>query len=219
MGDRGLVLDQLAIRYADGTPLLSISAEIAPGHVLSLMGPSGIGKSTVLAAITGTLPSAFRCDGTIALNGRMLNGLPPQKRRVGILFQDHLLFPHLSVGQNIGFGLPKGTPNRSDQVHGALTEIGLAGFADRDPATLSGGQRARVALMRMLLSKPEALLLDEPFSRLDIGLRAQVRSLVFERARSARLPVLMVTHDAADAEAANGQIISLPMQNGQSLPL
>ena len=207
--DRGLVLDHLAIRHGDGRALLSLDARIAPGEILSVMGPSGVGKSTLLAAITGTLAKSFRCDGQIHLNGRLLNGLPPQKRRVGILFQDHLLFPHLSVGQNIGFGLPAGTSHRRDRIATALDDIGLTGFADRDPATLSGGQRARVALMRMLLAEPEALLLDEPFSRLDAELRARMRELVFDRAHRANLPMLMVTHDRADADAAEGAVIEL----------
>lgn len=210
MAETGLVLDRLAISYTTGEPLVSVSATIPNGSVLSLMGPSGVGKSTILDAISGTLPPTFRAEGRVTLNGRDLNGLPPQKRKLGILFQDHLLFPHLSVGQNIGFGLPSGARDRRDRIAAALSEIGLPGFEDRDPATLSGGQRARVALMRMLLSEPQALLLDEPFSRLDVALRAQMRDLVFRQARIAKLPVLMVTHDIADATAAQGQIIELP---------
>ena len=213
MAERGLELKALEIAHSDGQPLVAVSALVAPGDVLSIMGPSGVGKSTILAAITGTLAPSFRFTGEILLNGRTLNELTPQKRRVGILFQDHLLFPHLSVGQNVGFGLPSGTKDRRDRVDAALNEIGLEGFADRDPATLSGGQRARVALMRTLLAEPEALLLDEPFSRLDANLRARTRELVFERATSAGLPVLMVTHDAADAEAAGGEVIELTAQS------
>ena len=208
MGD-GLILNQLEIQHRDGRPLLAISAHLPAGETVSIMGPSGVGKSTVLAAITGTLPPAFRFSGDMTLNGRRLNDLPPQARRVGILFQDHLLFPHLSVGQNVGFGLPRRTPDRREKVTKALSEIGLEGFADRDPATLSGGQRARVALMRTLLAEPEALLLDEPFSRLDAELRGKMRELVFDRARARQLPVLLVTHDLADAEAAGGEIIQL----------
>ncbi|MEM6275867.1 MAG: ATP-binding cassette domain-containing protein [Pseudomonadota bacterium] len=207
--DKGLLLDMVDIRHRDGRALISLTARVAPGAILSVMGPSGVGKSTILAAITGTLPPDFRFTGLISLNGRTLNGLAPETRRVGILFQDHLLFPHLSVGQNVGFGLPRGTANRRQRVADALAEIGLDGFANRDPSTLSGGQRARVALMRTLLAEPEALLLDEPFSRLDAELRGKMRELVFERARALSLPVLLVTHDLADAEAAGGEIIRL----------
>ena len=195
----------------DGAPLVGLDAVIAPGEVLTVMGPSGIGKSTLLAYVTGTLAPAFRATGRVVLDGRDITDLPPQARGVGILFQDDLLFPHLSVGANLAFGLPPGGSRaaRAARIEAALSEVGLDGFADRDPATLSGGQKARVALMRMLLSDPCALLLDEAFSRLDTELRAQVRRLVFDRARALSLPVLMVTHDAEDAAAAQGRIVTL----------
>ena len=121
------------------------------------------------------------------------------------------MFPHLSVGANLAFGLQQGgsTSQRQAKIEEALEEVGLGGFADRDPATLSGGQKARIALMRMLLSEPCGLLLDEPFSRLDAERRAQVRDMVFDRARARQLPVLMVTHDAEDAHAAGGEIVTL----------
>ncbi|MCU0854695.1 MAG: ATP-binding cassette domain-containing protein [Rhodobacteraceae bacterium] len=195
-----------------GRRLLSIDRRVAPGEVLTVMGPSGSGKSALLAAITGTLPPAFEMTGRILLDGHDITTLPTEARHVGILFQDELLFPHLSVGGNLAFGLPaavKGRAERRRQIEAALADVGLAGFADRDPATLSGGQRARVALMRMLLSKPCALLLDEAFSKLDADLRDQVRSLVFGIARDRDLPVLQVTHDAADAEAAGGAVFRL----------
>ena len=195
----------------DGKPLVGLSRLIGPGEVLTVMGPSGIGKSTLLAYVTGTLPPAFKASGEVILDGRNITHEVPHKRNVGILFQDDLLFPHLSVGANLAFGLPPGgaLADRRAKVEAALAEVDLAGFADRDPATLSGGQKARVALMRMLLADPCALLLDEAFSRLDTALRAQVRSLVFARAKALQLPVLMVTHDAEDAEAAGGEIVTL----------
>ncbi|CAG0910213.1 unnamed protein product [Cyprideis torosa] len=175
------------------------------------MGPSGVGKSTLLAFVTGTLAPEFTVSGTIFLDGADITDAPPHRRRVGILFQDDLLFPHMSVGQNLLFGLREdgNATQRKAMVNDALKEVGLEGYADRDPATLSGGQKARVALMRMLLSEPCALLLDEPFSRLDAALRAQVRDLVFSRAKARALPVLMVTHDAEDASAAGGEIVIL----------
>jgi putative thiamine transport system ATP-binding protein len=208
--DKGLILANVAISKGS-TPLLSVSTHVAPGDVLSIMGPSGVGKSTLLAFITGTLASDFTATGAIELDGADITNAPAHQRRVGILFQDDLLFPHLSVGENLAFGLrPGGSKGeRQAKIADALTEVGLEGFADRDPATLSGGQKARVALMRMLLSDPCALLLDEPFSRLDTALRAQVRALVFARAKARALPVLMVTHDAEDAAAADGEIITL----------
>jgi putative thiamine transport system ATP-binding protein len=131
---------------------------------------------------------------------------------MGLLFQDPLLFPHLSVGGNLMFGLTpaiEGKTARRQAVEAALSHVGMGDFGDRDPATLSGGQRARVALMRTLLSKPQALLLDEPFSKLDTARREQVRDLVFAEARQRGLPVLLVTHDVADAKAAGGPCIEL----------
>ena len=208
--DKGLTLRNVVISKG-GAPLLSVDHHIAPGDVLTVMGPSGVGKSTLLAFITGTLAADFKASGSVWLDGHDITHLPAHKRRVGILFQDDLLFPHLSVGANLAFGLRPGgsAADRQAKVDEALEEVGLSGFADRDPATLSGGQKARVALMRMLLSEPCALLLDEPFSRLDADRRAQVRDMVFDRARARALPVLMVTHDAEDAQATGGEIVTL----------
>lgn len=207
----GLVLENLSVAR-DGQIMFDIDHRVAPGEILTVMGPSGAGKSTLLSVITGTLSPVFRTAGRVLLDGMDLSPLPPEQRRVGILFQDDLLFPHLSVGENLAFGLSasvEGRPTRQARIEDALDEIGLAGFSQRDPATLSGGQKARVALMRMLLSEPRALLLDEPFSRLDAELRAQVRSLVFARAQARGLPVVLVTHDAEDAAAAGGDVYKI----------
>jgi putative thiamine transport system ATP-binding protein len=176
------------------------------------MGPSGIGKSTLLDAVGGHLAHGFVASGQITLNGRDMLRLPAEARRIGILFQDALMFPHLSVGDNLAFGLAqrlRGRAARQAAVAEALAQAGLAGFADRDPATLSGGQRARAALMRALLAEPLALLLDEPFSKLDTSLRAEIRRFVFDHVRARAIPVLMVTHDAGDAEAAAGPVVGL----------
>lgn len=208
MAETGLLLQDLAIRLRDHE-ILSLNASIAPGEVLSVMGPSGVGKSTLLAAISGTLAPEFTLSGRVVLNGQDLTYRPIEVRRIGVLFQDELLFPHLSVGANAAFGLPsriKGPKARRAAVASALAEVGLDGFIDRDPDTLSGGQKARVALVRMLLSEPRALLLDEAFSRLDMDRRAQIRSLVFDAARGRGLPVVQVTHDRADADAAGGRV-------------
>ena len=208
--DKGLTIQDLQIMFEDHV-MVALDAHVAPGEVVSVMGPSGSGKSSLLAAIIGTLSPSFTLSGRILLDGRDVTRLPIEQRHVGILFQDDLLFPHLSVGANLAFGLRRAEAgaDRGAMVEEALAEIGLAGFADRDPATLSGGQKARVALMRMLLSDPSALLLDEPFSGLDADLRDQMRRLVFGRARDRGLPVLLVTHDAEDAEAAGGRIIRI----------
>lgn len=208
--DKGLVLENVSIAQGEET-LLQVDHRIGPGEVLTIMGPSGSGKSTLLSFVTGTMAPDFRATGRVLLDGHDITNVPPHARRIGILFQDDLLFPHMSVGANLAFGLARGgtRAERVARVDEALTEVGLEGFADRDPATLSGGQKARVSLMRMLLSEPCALLLDEPFSRLDAALRAQVREMVFERARARALPLLMVTHDAEDAAAAGGQVMRI----------
>jgi putative thiamine transport system ATP-binding protein len=172
---------------------------IAPGTVHTLMGESGSGKSSLLAAVCGTLDAALRFDGQVLLHGQRIDGLTPQARRVGILFQDALLFPHMTVRENLLFAVPRGNASaRESQVEQALQSMEIAPLAQADPATLSGGQRVRVALARALLAQPQALLLDEPFSRLDAALRARMRELVFDLVRQRNIPALLVTHDAED---------------------
>jgi len=206
----GLKLDQVSI-HLNGALLLAVDAEVMPTDVLTLMGPSGSGKSSLLAYIGGFLDPAFKGQGRILLQGQDISILPSHLRSTGILFQDPLLFPHMSVGENLLFSVPPDVtgPKRKSLAEQSLEDAGLSGFFNRDPATLSGGQKARVALMRVLLSKPKALLLDEPFSKLDAGLRDQTRKLVFDEARRQNLPVVLVTHDEADAEAAGGTVIRL----------
>lgn len=208
----GLLLEQIAIEVGGKTLFDTFDLTVKPGEVTTIMGPSGCGKSSLLSMICGTLEPIFEAAGRIRLNGRDILDLPPEHRRVGILFQDDLLFPHLSVGENLLFALPpkiRPKRERAARVDAALVEAGLEGFADRDPASLSGGQRARVALMRTLLAAPHCLLLDEPFSKLDQSLKEKVRRFVFDHAREAGLPTLLVTHDIADAEAAAGPIVML----------
>lgn len=204
-----LTFDKVRITLA-GRDLISLDRAIAPGEVLTVMGPSGIGKSTLLAHAAGFLDPAFEACGRVLSGDTDLTGLPPYRRRLGLLFQDPLLFPHMSIGENIAFALPPalhGRAKRQQAVAAALADVDLAGFEARDPATLSGGQKARVALMRVLESQPRALLLDEPFSRLDAALRDQIRQLVFAKARERGLPVLLVTHDRVDADAAGGPVV------------
>ncbi|WP_404863086.1 ATP-binding cassette domain-containing protein [Georhizobium sp. MAB10] len=207
----GLSLRDIAIRL-DGRLLIALDAHVAPGETLTVMGPSGSGKSTLLAYIGGFLDPIFDAQGQVLVDGVDLTALPADARHAGILFQDPLLFPHMSVASNIAFALPpdvKGRANRRAIAEKALAEVDLAGFGPRDPDTLSGGQKARVALQRVLLSRPRLLLLDEPFAKLDMSLRAQTRQLVFDQARAAKLPVILVTHDAADAEAAGGAVFEM----------
>jgi putative thiamine transport system ATP-binding protein len=213
---RGLELERVTIALGARRLIDALTLAVAPGTVATLMGPSGSGKSTLLAFVCGTLDPAFRASGAVRVDGRDLGALPPERRHVGILFQDDLLFPHLSVGGNLAFGLPPGTHGkaRRERIAQALAEIDLAGFEHRDPATLSGGQRARVALARTLLSEPRALLLDEPFSKLDAELKQRFRRFVLDHARARDLPMLLVTHDPADAEAAQGPVHVLPGFDG-----
>ncbi len=208
----GLKLSNISIEVEDRCLFDRFDLTVLPGEMTTIMGPSGCGKSSLLSYICGTLAPTFEASGSIMLNGDDLGSLPPEQRRVGILFQDDLLFPHLSVGENLMFALPRNIRPRRERrarVEAALAEADLLGFADRDPATLSGGQRARVALMRTLLAAPRCLLLDEPFGKLDHDLRHRVRSFVLEHARQAGVPALLVTHEASDAEAAGGPVIKL----------
>jgi len=210
---RGLEIADLGLRIGDRVLVSGFHLTVGAGEITTLMGPSGCGKSSLLSHLCGTLDPAFEASGRVWLEGVAIDALPPERRRLGILFQDDLLFPHLSVGENLAFALPptvRGRRERRARVEAALCEADLAGFARRDPATLSGGQRARVALMRTLLAEPRALLLDEPFGKLDQGLRHRVRSFVFDHARAAGLPTLLVTHDPADAVAAKGQVVDFP---------
>ena len=197
----------------DGRALVDrLDLAIAPGECVTLMGPSGSGKSTLLAFVAGSLDPAFRAQGRVLVGADDVTALAPERRRIGILFQDDLLFPHLTVGGNLAFALDarvRGRAARRARIDAALAEADLAGFADRDPATLSGGQRARVALMRTLLAEPRALLLDEPFNRLDAQLRDEVRRFVFDHAGERAIPMLLVTHDEADARAAGGRVLRI----------
>ena len=189
-----------------------LSIDVAAGQVVTVMGPSGSGKSSLLAWIGGFLQAPFKATGDVSIGTRRMNDEPPHARRTGILFQDDLLFPHLSVAGNLLFGVPASVHSRAARrraVDEALSEAGLAGCGERDPATLSGGQRARVALLRTLLSEPRLLLLDEPFGKLDAALREEFRRFVFEHAQRLGLPTLMVTLDAADADAAGGPVVVL----------
>jgi putative thiamine transport system ATP-binding protein len=211
MAENGLLLDRVSIAL-NGKVLLSVDARIAPGEVFTVMGPSGSGKSTLLAFIGGFLDPVFSASGKVVAGGVDIAALAAEDRHAGILFQDPLLFPHMSVGGNLMFALPpqfRGRASRRARAEAALGDIDLGGMFDRDPATLSGGQRARVALARVLLAEPRMLLLDEPFSKLDADLRQQMRELVFNKARARSLPVVLVTHDEADAAAAGGAILRI----------
>jgi putative thiamine transport system ATP-binding protein len=204
-----LQLDKVTISVHSRVLIRDLSARVEPGQVLAVMGASGSGKSTLLAWIAGTLEAPFEVHGSLKLHGRDVTRLPLQQRRIGLLFQDDLLFPHMTVRDNLLFALPAG--DRAARVRAAeqaLDEAGLDGYGARLPASLSGGQRSRVSLLRALLAQPQALLLDEPFSKLDVALRQQMRRFTFAALAARQVPVLLVTHDAADVPAA-AQVIRL----------
>lgn len=194
-----LNIDLTLLQAGDTVLLRDLQLHVAPGTVHTLMGDSGSGKSSVLAAICGTLAPALRWQGEIRLNGQRIDTLPTRARRVGILFQEDLLFAHMTVRENLLFAVPAGPQAaREALAAGALADVEMSAFLQADPATLSGGQRARVSLARALLAQPQALLLDEPFSKLDASLRQRMRDLVFGLVRERQIPALLVTHDAAD---------------------
>jgi len=180
------------------------------GEILTLMGPSGSGKSTLFSWMVGALSADFHAHGELWLDSRRCDTLPVEKRGLGILFQDDLLFAHFNVGQNLLLALPAqiaGQARRS-AVQQALASAGLANHYASDPATLSGGERSRVSLLRALLAEPRALLLDEPFSRLDKTRRTAFRTWVFETVRARNIPVVLVTHDEEDIPPG-GEVIAL----------
>ena len=204
-----LELEAISLATPERVLVRGLSAHVGAGQVLAVMGESGSGKSSLLALLCGTLPAGLSGGGTVRLDGRDITALPIAERRIGLLFQDDLLFPHMSVLGNLLFALPAGAhAARVAQAEAALAQAGLAGFGARRPHTLSGGQRARVSVLRALLAQPRALLLDEPFSRLDAALRERFRRFVFERIGALGIPAVLVTHDPHDVPAG-AQLISL----------
>jgi|SaaInl5LU_22_DNA_1037371.scaffolds.fasta_scaffold18320_3 putative thiamine transport system ATP-binding protein len=204
--DLGLHVNVTRLGTERDALLAPLAFAVSPGAVCTLMGPSGVGKSSLLAAIAGTLsvvseglrPLVF--EGTITLNGRRVEALPAYQRGIGLVTQEPLLFPHLTVAENLAFGIAQssGKAKRAALVAQALQAADLQGYGDADPSRLSGGQRARVALMRALLAEPRALLLDEPFSKLDETLRQHIRDWFFAQVLSRQIPAVLVTHDPLD---------------------
>lgn len=200
--------------HLDGRCLVpALHAQVAAGGVLAVMGPSGSGKSSLLAFVAGLLQPPLQARGRVRLDGHDITDRPTEQRRVGLMFQDDLLFPHLSVLDNLLFAVPAGpTSARSQRQHRAeqaLARAGLAGLGGRLPGSLSGGQRSRVSLLRALLADPRALLLDEPFGKLDVALRQQLRDFVFATLQERGVPVVLVTHDLQDVPPG-AQRIELP---------
>ncbi len=197
----------LTKRFGDVVAVDSIGLEVGVGELVSLLGPSGCGKTTTLNMVAGFLdPDA----GDIRLHGQSVADRPPHKRNSGMVFQSYALFPHMSVFENVAFGLrvrrlPKAEIERS--VHEALAMVRLDGLHDRSTQQLSGGQRQRVSLARALVYQPDVLLLDEPFSNLDAKLRVAMRAELVEIQRRAQVTALFVTHDQEEAMHISDRIV------------
>jgi ABC-type Fe3+/spermidine/putrescine transport system ATPase subunit len=193
--DRGLSISGLTARAGSFT-LGPVDLDIPPDRVLVLLGPSGAGKTVLLETIAGLRP---RQSGQISLAGADITGLPPEQRRIGLVFQDAALFPHMSVRENIRFG-PRASgataPGASDSL---MRQLGIGHLADRSPRSLSGGERQRVALARALAIRPGLLLLDEPLSALDQPTREDMRSLLQQLLAELEIPAAHVTHDRDEA--------------------
>ncbi|GAC1347666.1 MAG: ABC transporter ATP-binding protein [Acetobacteraceae bacterium] len=204
-----LQLETLTKRYARQTAVDGVSLSLDRGQCLVLLGPSGCGKTTILNLIAGFLqPDA----GRIRVDGADVTGLPPHRRDMGMVFQDYALFPHMTLRQNVSFGLRMRGIARAEQdrrVHEALASVGLAELAARRPAQLSGGQRQRVALARALVIRPRLLLFDEPLSNLDAQLREQLRTEIRTVLDSAGITSIFVTHDQSEALALADRVALL----------
>jgi thiamine transport system ATP-binding protein len=200
-----LEMEDVRFRYEDMT--MQFDLRVEAGECLALIGPSGAGKSTLLALIAGFERPA---SGVIRIEGQDMAGLAPARRPVTSLFQEHNLFPHLSLADNIGLGLDPGlkldAPARA-KVAQALAQVGLAGFEDRRPGQLSGGERQRAALARSLVRNKPLLLLDEPFAALGPAQRREMLDLVNALARGRGFTVLFVSHQPEDAKHAAGRTI------------
>lgn len=199
--------ENVTLRRGDFT--LQANLEIASGETVALLGPSGGGKSTLLAAIAGFVPLE---SGRLVLQGEDVSNTRPADRPVTLLFQEHNLFPHLTIYQNVGLGLRpdlKLDTGDNTRVENAMAEVGLEGFGDRHPDALSGGQRQRVALARALLRQKPILLLDEPFAALGPALKTEMLDLVARIVEDQAMTLVMVTHAPADAERIAAKTILL----------
>ena len=188
-----------------------LNLKIKNGEILCIFGASGVGKSSLINIIAGIYEDDLLFEGEIILNGKKLNQIPTEKRKIGLLLQDGTLFPHLTVEQNILFGMDKklAYKEKSLLIKSNLKKSNMVGFEDRYPHTLSGGQKARVACLRAILSGPEALLLDEPFSSLDPDQRNSFREFVVNNIKENKIACLLVTHDENDKIISDSEPLNL----------
>ncbi|HET8778831.1 MAG TPA: ATP-binding cassette domain-containing protein [Agromyces sp.] len=196
------------VEVVRGEQRIAAAFDAEPGHPLAIIGPNGAGKSSVLAAIAGLVPLS---SGHVSIGSRAIDGLPPEQRGIGVVFQDYVLFPHLSVRDNVAFAARMRGGARAARAAAEpwLERYGLAGLADRLPAELSGGQAQRVALARALAADPEVLLLDEPMSALDVEIRDEMRAELASHVREFGGATVLVTHSPADAAALADSVLVL----------
>jgi iron(III) transport system ATP-binding protein len=202
-----LTIANLVKKYGDQAVVDDLSLDVHDGEFVTLLGPSGCGKTTTLRAIAGLTEID---GGTISFDGRVMNDVPPHQRSTALVFQSYALFPHMTVHQNIAFGLrmrhvPR--PERDRAVDEAMSMVGLEGLAERKPGNLSGGQQQRVALARAVVTRPDVLLFDEPLSNLDAKLRERLRVEIRELQRRLRITSIYVTHDQAEAMVISDRIV------------
>ncbi|WP_020593395.1 ABC transporter ATP-binding protein [Kiloniella laminariae] len=202
-----VVFENITKKYGVVTAIDDVSFSIEPGHLVTLLGPSGCGKTTTLRMIAGL---EHPTSGRVLIGGKDVTSLPATDRDVSMVFQSYALFPHMSVAENVGYGLSVsglGKQETSERVEEGLELVGLAGYGQRLPSELSGGQQQRVAVARALVLEPEVLLLDEPLSNLDAKLRRKVREEIRELQQKLGLTAVYVTHDQEEALAVSDRII------------
>jgi len=214
VGGEAVDITALGVDFGSVTALQNVSLSINEGEFFTLVGPSGCGKTTLLRSIAGLeTPS----QGTVSVGGHDVTDEPPEARNLGIVFQNYSLFPHLSVAENVGYGLRfhelSTGRDPEERVDELLALVDLSGFGDRDPEQLSGGQQQRVALARALAPEPDVLLLDEPLSALDARLRKELRVQIKTIQRDLGITTVYVTHDQAEALAISDRVAV--MQNGR----
>jgi thiamine transport system ATP-binding protein len=203
----GVELDAVTVAYGDAVALHDVSLSIADGEFFTLVGPSGCGKTTTLRAIAGFERPT---NGHVRFGDRDVTGTPPEDRGVGVVFQNYALFPHMTVAENVAYGLnfadPPGDVTRDERVTELLDLVDMPAFGDRDPTSLSGGQQQRIALARALAPGPDVLLLDEPMSALDARLREDLRRQVKRVQRELDITTVYVTHDQEEALAVSDRV-------------
>ncbi len=217
MTEIAIAVEDVTVRFGERAALRSVSLSVQPGELLLLLGPSGCGKSTLLRTLAGFVEPA---SGRVLFDGQDVTALPPHQRQIGMVFQSFALFPHLTVGENVAFGLREQRRPKSEigeRVQQALADVRMGGFSGRRVDQLSGGEQQRVALARALVTRPRCLLLDEPLSNLDAGLRHSMREEIRRVCKEHGLTTLYVTHDQKEALAIADRIAV--MQAGELLQL